>query len=161
MKKLPLYLTVGVLVAAGLSLILYKVLVLGFPLQPHKERSIWTVQARFTVDGHTRPVKAILQVLSSTPGFTVLDENFVSRGFGLTIVEEEGTREAQWAIRRAAGRQTFYYQAVVTTELSGAVEAPCTDRSSQRAPRRAVCHGGGGSRRSGACAIGRRTDVHG
>ena len=120
MKKLPLYLTVGVLVAAGLSLILYKVLVLGFPLQPESERSIWTVQARFTVDGHTRPVKAILQILSSSPGFTVLDENFVSRGFGLTIVEEAGAREAQWAIRRAAGRQTFYYQAVVTPELIGA-----------------------------------------
>jgi hypothetical protein len=119
-KKLPLYLTVGVLVAAGLSLILYKVQVLGFPLQPDSERSIWTVQARFTVDGHTRPVKAILQILSSSPGFTVLDENFVSRGFGLTIVEEDGGREAQWAIRRAAGRQTFYYQAVVTHDLSDA-----------------------------------------
>jgi hypothetical protein len=119
-KKLPLYLTVGVLVAVGLALILYKVMVLGFPLQPESESSIWTVQARFTVDGHTRPVKAILQILSSTPGFTVLDENFVSRGFGLTIVEEDGGREAQWAIRRAAGRQTFYYQAVVTPELSTA-----------------------------------------
>jgi hypothetical protein len=109
-----------VLVAVGLALILYKAMVLGFPLQPESESSIWTVQARFTVDGHTRPVKAILQILSSTPGFTVLDENFVSRGFGLTIVEEEGGREAQWAIRRAAGRQTFYYQAVVTPELSSA-----------------------------------------
>lgn len=120
MKKLPLYLTVAVLVVVGLALILYKVMVLGFPLQPDRERSIWTVQARFTVDGHTRPVKAILQILSSTPGFTVLDENFVSRGFGLTIVEEDGGREAQWAIRKAAGRQTFYYQAVVTPELSPA-----------------------------------------
>jgi len=117
-KKLPLYLTVGVLVAVGLAFILYKVMVLGFPLQPERESSVWTVQARFTVDGHTRPVKAILQILSSPPGFTVLDENFVSRGFGLTIVEEGGAREAQWAIRRAAGRQTFYYQAVVTPELS-------------------------------------------
>ncbi len=118
MKKLPLYLTAGVLVALGLSLILYKVLALGFPLQPERESRVWTVQARFTIDGHTRPVKANLQILSSPPGFTVLDENFVSRGFGLTIVEEEGSREAQWAIRRAAGRQTFYYRAVVTPELT-------------------------------------------
>ncbi len=124
MKKLPLYLTVGVLVAVGLALISYKVRVLGFPLQPERESSIWTVQARFTVDGHTRPVKAILQILSSSPGFTVLDENYVSRGFGLTIVEEEGAREAQWAIRRAAGRQTFYYLAVVTPELSSAGGPP-------------------------------------
>ena len=133
MKKLPLYLTVGVLVAVGLALILYKVMVLGFPLQPESESSIWTVQARFTVDGHTRPVKAILQILSSTPGFTVLDENFVSRGFGLTIVEEDGGREAQWAIRRAAGRQTFYYQAVVTPELSTAGgPGPPTDVGNHR-----------------------------
>ena len=118
MKKLPLYLTAGFLAAVGLAMIGYKVSVLGFPLRPKSESSVWTVQARFTVDGHTRPVKAILQILSSPPGFTVLDENFVSRGFGLTIVEEEAAREAQWAIRRAAGRQTFYYRAVVTPELA-------------------------------------------
>jgi hypothetical protein len=123
-KKFPLYLTAGLIAAVGISLVLYKVLVLGFPLRPQSESNVWTVQARFTVDGHTRPVKAILQILSSPPGFTVLDEHFVSRGFGLTIVEEEGSREAQWAIRKAAGRQTFYYRALVTPELSAAEEPP-------------------------------------
>ena len=118
MKKLPLYLTAGLLAAVALALIAYKVWVLGFPLRPKRESSVWTVQARFTVDGHTRPVKAILQILSSPPGFTVLDENFVSRGFGLSVVDGESAREAQWAIREAAGRQTFYYQAVVTSEFA-------------------------------------------
>ena len=118
MKKFPLYLTAGLLAAVSLGLIAYKVFVIGFPLRPESESKVWTVQARFTVDGHTRPVKAILQIVSSPPGFTILDENFVSRGFGLTIVEEEGAREAQWAIREAAGRQTFYYQATVTPELA-------------------------------------------
>ena len=76
------------------------------------------MQARFTVDSYTRPVKAVLQLPSKPPGYVILDENFVSRGFGLAVVEEGIWREAQWAIREAAGRQTFYYRAVVTPDAS-------------------------------------------
>ena len=42
----------------------------------------------------------VLQIPFQPPGFAILDENFVSRGFGLTIVHEESGREAHWAIRR-------------------------------------------------------------
>lgn len=126
MKKAPLWISVGLLIAAGLGLMLYKVVVFGFPLQPTEESRLWTVQARFTVDSSTRPVKVILQIPFDPPGFAILDENFVSRGFGLTLVEEDDAREAQWAIREAAGRQTFYYRAVVTPEQGrgGRFEAP-------------------------------------
>ena len=94
----------------------YKVLVFGFPLRPAGESRVWTVQARFTVDSHTKPVKVVLQIPARPPGFAILDENFVSRGFGLTVVEGDDAREAQWAIRQAAGRQTFYYRAQVTPD---------------------------------------------
>lgn len=126
MKKAPLWISAGLLTAAGLGLALFKVSSFGFPLRPTDESQVWTVQARFTIDSYTRPVKAVLQIPSHPPGFTILDENFVSRGFGLTIVEDEGGREAQWAIREAAGQQTFYYRAVVTTDesRSGSVAPP-------------------------------------
>lgn len=126
MKKAPLWISAGLLTAAGLGLMFYKVVVFGFPLLPAEESRLWTVQARFTVDSSTRPVKVILQIPFDPPGFAILDENFVSRGFGLTLVEEDDAREAQWAIREAAGRQTFYYRAVVTPDegREGSLERP-------------------------------------
>jgi len=126
MKKAPLWISVGLLTAAGLGLALYKVVVFGFPLRPAEESQVWTVQARFTVDSYTRPIKVVLQIPIQPPGFAILDENFVSRGFGLTIVHEESGREAHWAIRQAAGRQTFYYRSVVTPDsvLTGSLERP-------------------------------------
>ena len=126
MKRAPLWISVGLLTAAGLGLALYKVVAFGFPVRPAEESQVWTVQARFTVDSYTRPIKAALQIPIQPPGFAILDENFVSRGFGLTIVHEGLGREAQWAIRQAAGRQTFYYRAVVTPDatLTGNLERP-------------------------------------
>ena len=118
MSRVPLWISAALLASVGLALMFYKVMVLGYPLLPAAESHVWTVQARFTVDSYTRPVKAVLQLPSSPPGFVILDENFVSRGFGLSVVEEGIWREAQWAIREAAGRQTFYYRAVVTPDPS-------------------------------------------
>jgi hypothetical protein len=116
LKRAPLWISAGLLTVAGLGLMLYKVVAFGFPLRPAEESRLWTVQARFTVDSSTRPVKVVLKIPFEPPGFAILDENFVSRGFGLSLVEEEDTREAQWAIREAAGRQTFYYRATVTLD---------------------------------------------
>lgn len=113
MSRLHLLLLAGVLSAAGLALAGYKVAVLGFPLTPDAEVDIWTVQARFTVDARRGPVRAVLQVPQEPPGFTLLDENFISRGYGLTVREEPDGRAAVWTIREAAGRQTLYYRAVV------------------------------------------------
>lgn len=126
MKRAPLWISVGLLIAAGLGLAAYKVVVFGFPVRPAVESQVWTVQARFTVDSYTRPIKVALQIPIQPPGFAILDENFVSRGFGLTIIHEEIGREAHWAIREAAGRQTFYYRAVVTPDesLIGNLEPP-------------------------------------
>ena len=68
------------------------------------------------VDARTRPIKATLQIPKDPPGFHILSENFVSRGYGLTQRQDEEGREAQWAIRRARGRQSLYYRAQVTAE---------------------------------------------
>jgi hypothetical protein len=46
-------------------------------------------------------------------GFTVSDENFISRGFGLTIEEELFRRQADWAIRSLSGTKALYYRATV------------------------------------------------
>ena len=70
----------------GGGLFLYKWRGLGYPLLPEEETRIWTVETTVQFDAGERamPVKATLHIPGLTPGFAILDENFVSRGFGFT-----------------------------------------------------------------------------
>ena len=115
MNRAHLFALTALLTSVGLGVFAYKAWVLGFPLVPEAEARVWTVQARFSIQAGRQPVKAVLQVPNGAPGYSILDENFVSRGYGLTLGEPEtgGGREARWAIRQASGRQTLYYRAVV------------------------------------------------
>ncbi len=119
MRRLHLYLLASLLTVAGLGLFLYKTLALGFPVAPAVEVQLWTLQVRFTVDSRTGPLKATLQIPRNPPRFVILDENFVSRGFGLTQREGAHFREAEWAIRQAEGRQSLYYRVQVTGDGPG------------------------------------------
>jgi hypothetical protein len=101
------------LVALGGSVFVYKWRVLGFPVEPDTTTQVWTVEARVGFEPGPGPVKASLFIPGLTPGFAILDENFVSRGFGFTTRYVSGGREVQWARRRSRGPQTLYYRAVV------------------------------------------------
>lgn len=118
MRQLHLYVLAGVLTLIGLGIFLYKAFGLGFPVVPRGEVEVWTLQVRLTIDGGTGPIKATLQIPRDPPSFTILDENFVSRGYGLTTQEGDESREARWAIREASGRQSLYYRAQVTAGRS-------------------------------------------
>lgn len=102
------------LVAAGGGLFLYKWLELGVPIRAENAIGAWTVEARirFTARSGT-PIKVRLAVPLRPPGFGLLDETFVSSGYGLSTTVKDGDREALWTIRRARGEQELYYQAVV------------------------------------------------
>lgn len=101
------------LAAIGLGIFAYKVRFLGFPLQPDEVAQIWTVETRISFRAAPGPVKASLFIPGLTPGFAILDENFISRGFGFTTPYVSGGRQVQWAVRQAQGPQTLYYRAVV------------------------------------------------
>lgn len=101
------------LAAIGLSIFAYKVRFLGFPLQPDEVAQIWTVETRISFRAAPGPVKVSLFIPGLTPGFAILDENFISRGFGFTTPYVAGGRQVQWAVRQAQGPQTLYYRAVV------------------------------------------------
>ena len=107
----------------GLGIFLYKWLGLGFPPLPETATRVWSVQARFTIDADTGPVRAILQIPSSPNGYTILDEHFISKGYGLSIQEDGGSREAWWSKRDAAGRQTLYYRVEVAPGGAGRPES--------------------------------------
>jgi hypothetical protein len=114
MKQWHLAILASLLAAAGFALFLYKWLALGFPLTPGTQTHLWNIESRIVFDADGGPVKATLTIPRNTRNFQVIDEHFVSQGFGLaTAVRDDGNREAVWSMRDAKGRHTLYYRAVI------------------------------------------------
>lgn len=114
MRLRHLLVLVLILTAAGSGLFYYKWQVMGFPVQANRDAETWTVEARATFGRtSTGPVKAILLLPTAPPGFVIFDEQFISRGYGLTTEDDEFARRATWAVRRARGDQSLYYRATL------------------------------------------------
>jgi hypothetical protein len=107
------YWLASVLTVLGLGLFLYKALALGFPVLPGETSDLWDVEARIKFSARGRPVKVSLFIPRSSRRLAVVDENFISRGFGLTTTIVDTNRLAVWAVRKASGPQALYYRSVV------------------------------------------------
>lgn len=127
MKQRYVYALAMLLTVVGLSLFAYKWRVLGYPLTENTETPVWTIEAAISFDSGPGSIKVNLLIPTLTPGFTVLNENHVSRGYGFTVNYGSGGREAQWAVRRAEGAQTIYYRVSVH-------EDPYADQSDTTPP---------------------------
>lgn len=101
------------LIILGSLIFAYKHERLGFPPIPEMESEVWTIQARVELEPRSGSVRASLLLPSRPTGFTVSEENFISRGFGLTLDEDPFSRQANWAIRRMRNETTLYYRAMV------------------------------------------------
>ena len=112
------YVLALVLAMTGLAIFAYQWRVIGFPLTADQEAPVWTIEAAMSFRGGPGSIKATLHVPSLTPGFRMLDEDRVSRGYGSTTNYGTGGREVQWAIRRAQGPQTIYYRISVYEDRS-------------------------------------------
>jgi hypothetical protein len=115
MKKTHLYVLAVLLIAAGLSAFFYKWKVLKFPVSPVEQAEVWEVQARVEYQPRSGANRVVLQIPLDPPGYSILDENFMARGYGMnTERSQDGrSREVQWTIRRARGTQALYYRATV------------------------------------------------
>jgi len=101
------------LIALGGAVFAYKVVRLGYPAYPNMESAAWSVQARLEITPDKGAVRASLTLPARPTGFTLAQENFVSRGFGLTVKDGEFSRRADWAIRRLREPKTLYYRTLV------------------------------------------------
>lgn len=114
MHKTPVVFWSIVLIAIGLSILLHKSIQLDFPLSSDKETEAWTIQARLAFDANKRNIKATLDIPDVTPGYTQLEEYFISGKFGLNVKNNDDNKTANWAIRKAEGNQTLYYRSTFT-----------------------------------------------
>ena len=87
----------ALLVAIGCLTFAYKVVRLGYPVLPDQTSEQWVVQARLEVEPVKGPVRASLLLPVRATGFTISNESFVSREFGLTVEDDPFRRQADWA----------------------------------------------------------------
>lgn len=119
----PVAMLVVLLTALAAFIVYLKVSMLHMPLEPGETSDVWTVEARIDFTAPNGATRVNFRLPDETPGFTFLDESFVSRGFGLNITE--GPREAVWTVRRGGGDPlALFYRLQVYPENENAASAP-------------------------------------
>nr|WP_200872725.1 inactive transglutaminase family protein [Polycyclovorans algicola] len=103
----------AMLMLTALGIAGYKWQVLGYPVKPDASIDTWLVEAKLSFEAIGGATRAALNVPVDPPGYTVLDENFISRGYGLSTESAGTSRRAVWTTRRTAGSQALYYRARV------------------------------------------------
>ena len=114
MNKRHLYILALSLALIGLGLFAYKAIVLQFPLTSDTSALIWNLEVHATFTAKKKPIKVGMYIPRNTSQYAILDENFISQGYGLaTTTPDEGNRRAIWSIRKAKGKQSLYYRAII------------------------------------------------
>ncbi len=118
MQQRYVYALALLLTITGLAIFVWKWQTLGFPLTEDQETPVWTIESTVTFDAGRGSVKVDLLIPTLTPGFRVLNEHPVSRGYGYDLNYGSSGREVQWAVRRASGPQVLYYRVSVYQDPS-------------------------------------------
>lgn len=103
------------LIVTALSVFSYKTLVLKYPLQPQAQSDVWSIETRVRFDAKGKSVKLNMMLPQSGQTHTVVDEQFVSSGYGMNTrkAKKSDNRKVYWSVRRARGEQVLYHQATV------------------------------------------------
>ncbi|MFC3285298.1 inactive transglutaminase family protein [Litchfieldella rifensis] len=126
MSRLPFYLLTGVLLIAGIALSIYRHVQFEVPWTPGEQRQVWEIEAQVSFSAKGDPVLVDMALPSHQQGFRILTENTASSGYGLSFLEDQRGRRAQWSIRQAAGAQQLYYSAQVLVAPDS--RAPLSER---------------------------------
>ncbi|WP_413478032.1 inactive transglutaminase family protein [Vibrio hibernica] len=109
-SRVPFYFLIAILVAAGITLSVMRHQDYGVPWTPGETRQVWDVEARVEFIASDGPVKVSLAAPHTQNGFTLVDESASSSGYGLSYINTDTGRRAEWSIRHASGPQTIYYK---------------------------------------------------
>ncbi len=110
MKNRHLFVLTAFLVLIGIGTFSAKLWYFDLPLKAEEVRQDWEVETRISFKGSGGPAKVAIQLPKFTGGFTIVDQGFVSEGYGLSTENVGGLRKAVMATRRAKGEQTLYYR---------------------------------------------------
>ena len=132
MDKRHLYWLVGILTSIGIVVAIFKWLVLGFSLSPGAVTDLWEIEFKLQFESTDGPVKVEMYIPNNVRPYTIVDENFVSRGFGLTTIRKQGNRQAIWSKRESSGTQGLYYRAAIQklteTQQPTSIKTPAIEK---------------------------------
>lgn len=109
----PTFRIVITLILLGIGLFAYKAIYLAFPVTPDESQQSWHIEAKIEFSGDDKPVKAQMFLPQSTGDYAVVDENFISRGFGLTTKPVNSNRKVEWTKRNVDGKTILFYRAIL------------------------------------------------
>ena len=109
-SRTPFYILVSLLFLAGTALTLHRHIAFDIPWFPGEQRQTWSIEAKVDFEADGNPVTARLAIPNTQPGFTQLNQQTASPGYGLSFVERESGTYAEWSIREANGDQSLYYK---------------------------------------------------
>ncbi len=101
----------GLLIACGVGLTLYKSFLLGLPLLPDQYQDVWTIESKINFSPiPDSPIDVSLTISEGYNGWITLNENFSSSGFGFSVRDEDGVRQAHWTRNSQTEPSTLYYK---------------------------------------------------
>ncbi|QJQ96642.1 MULTISPECIES: UUP1 family membrane protein [Halomonadaceae] len=109
MSRLPFYLLTGFLLIAGIALSVHRHVQFEVPWTPGEQRQVWEIEALVNFNATGGPVLVDMALPSHQSEYRVLTENTASSGYGLSFIDNQRGRRAQWSIREAQGSQQLYY----------------------------------------------------
>ncbi|MDC5722496.1 inactive transglutaminase family protein [Vibrio europaeus] len=121
-SKIPFYISVALIIAAGIALSIFRHQNYGVPWTPGETRQVWDIEARVEFNGQGKPVKASLAAPHTQTGFTLINESSSSPGYGVSYLQTDTGRRAEWSIRNATGPQTIYYKTQFLVDPQANVE---------------------------------------
>lgn len=109
-RRLRLYIIVFLIMSIGIGFVLYKHLILGFPLWPDDKKPVWTIEAKIDFVAQGDPVIVSFALPSKEPNLVLMHEDFASSDYGFGELVTDTGRRAQWTKNTATGAQTTYYR---------------------------------------------------
>ncbi|HEY0300966.1 MAG TPA: transglutaminase domain-containing protein, partial [Rhizomicrobium sp.] len=113
----------GALIAAGVALFLYKVLVLGYPLSTAEAPGTWRVDVVVAATGDGS--RAVIDIpLPRSSGYQhIVSEEVQSEATRFSINEADGDRRGKWS-GRLEGSTSLSYQVTIEAETYGRSDIP-------------------------------------
>lgn len=121
MRSIKVFLLAAALAITGITIMLYKHMVLEFPFSPDTTYHSWYLEAKVDVTAKNpwrsgdKPLSLTMQLPKASGAFVVVNETIVANGFGQEIIEDAQTsnRVAIFTKRKIDAHETIFYRATL------------------------------------------------
>jgi len=122
MIKYTFYFIVSAFIALGAFIAYERHSSAEIPFLVGESRSVWFIEAKVVFEPEENtPILVSLHLPNKVPGYKIFFEQSSSAGYGLSILNDETQKRAEWSIQEAVDKQTLFYKIEVAPEENGAL----------------------------------------